>query len=146
MKIIKLYGEKVRHDAKPIRRANVGALGDDVAVCLDKPVVTLGPYEFMWMPTGWKFQYQEGWGCDIKPRSSNFALRLGIFPGTGDNFFSGEYMIGVENLTNTPIDIEDGDYLAQLVPREVVITSFTEVEELRFTNLTHTGFGSTGRK
>ncbi|AKA96825.1 Deoxyuridine 5'-triphosphate nucleotidohydrolase [Corynebacterium ulcerans] len=84
----------------------------------------------------------------IHPRSGR-ALKEGLSivnaPGTIDADYRGEIKVCLINLDpQTPISIERGQRIAQLVIQKVELVDFIEVEELDDTVRGSSGYGSTG--
>lgn len=84
----------------------------------------------------------------IHPRSGR-ALKEGLSivnaPGTIDADYRGEIKVCLINLDpQTPISIERGQRIAQLVIQKVELVDFVEVEELDNTVRGAGGYGSTG--
>nr|WP_049797673.1 dUTP diphosphatase [Corynebacterium ulcerans] len=84
----------------------------------------------------------------IHPRSGR-ALKEGLSivnaPGTIDADYRGEIKVCLINLDpQTPISIERGQRIAQLVIQKVELVDFIEVEELDDTVRGASGYGSTG--
>ena len=80
---------------------------------------------------------------------SGLATNWGIRPvncvGCCDADYRGEYIVALHNDGNTPVTIEHGDRVAQLVVMPVFNATFEEVDELSETNRGEGGFGSTGK-
>ena len=66
-------------------------------------------------------------------------------PGTIDADYRGEVKVLLVNLGESPLTIDRGDRIAQLVVAPVVPVEFREVSELGDTARGGGGFGSTGR-
>ena len=84
----------------------------------------------------------------IHPRSG-LAAKQGLSivntPGTIDADYRGELKVCLVNLDpTTPVDIEPGMRIAQLLVQRVELASFTEVESLDDTERGAGGYGSTG--
>jgi dUTP pyrophosphatase len=99
--------------------------------------------------TGIAVAIPEGYAGFVHPRSGR-ALREGLgvanAPGLIDAGYRGEIKVIVVNLDpHTPIKIERGDKIAQLVVQAVERADLEEVEELPATDRGSGGFGSTGR-
>ena len=122
--------------------------GMDVRAMLDKPV-TLRPLERALIPTGLHIQLPEGYECQIRPRSG-LALKKGITvlntPGTIDADYRGEIKIILINLSSEPFTIENGERICQMVIKEYVKATLTQVDDLDDTERGAGGFGHTGVK
>ncbi len=100
--------------------------------------------------TGIVLDIPEGYEGQVRPRSG-LALDLGLTvlnaPGTIDWDYRGEVKVLLVNHGERPVRIERGMRIAQLVIAPVVRAALIEVsrEELRATERSDGGFGSTGR-
>ena len=112
--------------------------------------VTLQPMERALIHTGLYMELPEGLECQVRPRSG-LALNEGITvlntPGTIDADYRGEIGVILVNLSNYPVNVKNGDRIAQLVFAKVnQIAGFEVVQE--FDNETERGaggFGHTGK-
>ena len=81
---------------------------------------------------------------------SGMALKKGIAPankvGVVDSDYRGEVMVSLHNHTDTDVDIDAGERIAQLVITPVLMADFVECGELENTDSGDGGFGSTGTK
>ncbi len=66
-------------------------------------------------------------------------------PGTIDSDYRGEVKVLMVNLGRSPVTIERGDRIAQLVLAPVTRAEFSEADELAETGRGAGGFGSTGK-
>ena len=100
------------------------------------------------MATGLVLEIPEGFEAQVRPRSG-LALRHGLTvvnaPGTIDSDYRGEVKVLMVNLGDSPVTIEWGDRVAQLVLAPVTRAEFTEADDLEDTGRGAGGFGSTGR-
>lgn len=126
---------------------SAGAAGADLRACLEK-TLTLGPGERFAVPTGLALEIPAGYEGQVRPRSG-LALKYGLSvpnaPGTIDSDYRGELKVILINLGKEPIEIRDGERIAQLVIAPVVQCEFTEDGELSATARGGGGFGSTGK-
>ena len=112
--------------------------------------VTLQPMERALIRTGLYIELPEDMECQVRPRSG-LALIEGVTvlntPGTIDADYRGEIGVILVNLSNHPVNVKNGDRIAQLVFAKVTkITGFEVVQE--FDNETERGaggFGHTGK-
>ena len=122
--------------------------GMDIRTCIKEPI-TLGPLERYLFPTGIRIDVPEGFEIQVRPRSG-LALKSGITvlntPGTVDAGFTGEIGVILINLSNTPVTINPGDRIAQLVFAKVIqCEGFVDVEEFeKKERRGDSGYGSTG--
>lgn len=139
----------VNHSNNPLPEYSTkDSAGMDVRAMLDEPV-TLRPLERALIPTGLHIQLPEGYECQIRPRSG-LALKKGITvlntPGTIDADYRGEIKIILINLSNEPFTIENGERICQMVIKEYVKATLTQVDDLDDTERGAGGFGHTGVK
>ncbi|MHA2363345.1 MAG: dUTP diphosphatase [Candidatus Hodarchaeales archaeon] len=108
---------------------------------------TLNPSEFKLISTGLKFQIEQGWEVQIRPRSG-LAAKFGVTvlntPGTIDAGYRGEIKIIMINHGKEPFHIKVGERIAQIAIREVSKVKFIEVDKINETDRNEGGFGSTG--
>ena len=110
--------------------------------------VTLQPHERRLISTGLAIALPDGWAGFVQPRSG-MALKQGLSmantPGLIDAHYRGELKVCAVNLDNsTPIHIERGERIAQLVIQRVPVVDLVEVDELDETDRGAGGFGSSG--
>jgi dUTP pyrophosphatase len=125
--------------------AHEGDAGLDLSAA---EAAVLAPLERRLLPTGIAVAIPEGYAGFVLPRSGS-AIRSGLSlvnaPGLIDSHYRGEIKVIVINLDpNTPITIERGDRIAQLVIQPVERCDLTEVVALKDTARGEGGFGSTG--
>lgn len=112
--------------------------------------VVLQPFERKLVSTGLAIALPEGYAGFVQPRSG-MALKRGLSmantPGLIDARYRGELKVLAINLdAHTPIRIERGERIAQLVIQQVPIVQLVEVDELDETSRGAGGFGSSGSK
>ena len=100
------------------------------------------------IPTGLAIAIPEGYAGFVQPRSGR-ALKEGLSmantPGLIDSHYRGELKVIAVNLdAHTPIHIERGERVAQLVIQAVPAVELLEVNELDETDRGADGFGSSG--
>jgi dUTP pyrophosphatase len=122
-----------------------GDAGADLVTAVD---LTLAPGERAVVPTGTAIALPLGYAAFVHPRSG-LAARCGMAlvnaPGTIDAGYRGEIQVIVVNLDPvTPIRLQRGDRIAQLVIQRVERAHFVEVDELPESVRGEGGFGSTG--
>ena len=110
--------------------------------------VVLAPLERRLDGTGLAVAIPEGYAGFVQPRSG-MALKRGLSmantPGLIDSHYRGELKVCAVNLDpETPISIERGERIAQLVIQRVPTVSLVEVGELDETDRGAGGFGSSG--
>lgn len=111
--------------------------------------LTLPAGERALVPTGVALAVPRGHVGLVHPRSG-LAWREGLSivnsPGTIDAGYRGEIMVPLINLDPaTPIELQRGDRIAQLVIQRVEHAELIEVDELPDSDRGQGGFGSTGR-
>lgn len=131
---------------------------------------TLDPGETKIVRTGISVQIPQGYEIQVRPRSGLSAkskLRIANAPGTIDSGYRSEIGIICENIDSkvrdikidyvdgkpvllgidygSPITIEKGQKIAQLVLSEVPTMNFVKVTALDMENDRQGGFGSTGK-
>ena len=134
-------------DLPPPAYATAGAAGMDLRACLPDGPVTLAPLRIALVPTGFHVALPPGCEMQIRPRSG-LALKHGIVvpnsPGTVDEDYRGEVMVGLLNLGEQPFTIRHGDRIAQAVVASVLRLPLVETDRLDETARGAGGFGSTG--
>lgn len=110
--------------------------------------VILQPFERRLVRTGISLELPDGFAGLIVPRSGN-AINKGLSlvntPGLIDSNYRGELKAIVINLDpKIPIEIHEGDRIAQLVIIKVEEACFTEVDKLEDSERGSGGFGSSG--
>ena len=137
---------KLHPDAKYPHRGSVLAAGYDVFAQTVTPI-TLNPGDRVLVPTGIAVQLQEGFECQVRPRSG-LALKKGLTvlntPGTVDADYTGEIGVILVNLSSAPAIIQPQERIAQLVFTRHAVADFIEVEGFNATARGESGFGSTG--
>lgn len=111
--------------------------------------VILQPFERRLISTGIAIELPLGYAALILPRSGN-AIKKGLSlvntPGLIDSNYRGELKVIAINLDpKEPIEIRQGDRIAQLITIKVEDVSFNEVDSLDETNRGADGFGSSGQ-
>ena len=98
------------------------------------------------VPTGIALEIPEGYFGLLKPRSG-FAVgkESNITAGVIDSSYRGEILLAVLNVQHAPIDVIEGDRIAQIIILKLPTTTMVEVEELSETDRGSQGFGSSGQ-
>lgn len=122
--------------------------GDAGADLYAREAVVLEPGERRLVPTGVAIALPPGYVGLVHPRSG-LAAKVGLSivnaPGTVDSGYRGEIRVCLVNLDRrTPIRLERGDRIAQLVVQRVEQAEFIETDELDATSRGAGGHGSTG--
>jgi len=127
--------------------ATESSSGLDLVALLEEPVV-LAPFARALIPTGIHVGIPEGFEAEIRPRSGmahKFGVTVLNTPGTIDSDYRGEVKVLLVNLGDQPFTISNGDRIAQMIFKSVVVINWRLVEELPDTKRGQGGFGSTGR-
>ena len=126
--------------------ATTDSAGMDLLAAIDDARV-LKPLERALIPTGLAIALPEGYEAQVRPRSG-LAAKHGVTclntPGTIDADYRGEVKVILVNLGDSPVTIERGQRIAQLVVAPVARVAWDEVAELPATLRGAGGFGSTG--
>lgn len=120
--------------------------GMDLRANLHQPA-SLRPFERTIIPTGLKLEIPKGYEGQIRPRSG-LAAKQGVTvlnaPGTIDADYRGEVKVLIINLSHEPVEIQDGDRIAQLVIAPVQQIEWEAVDQLSTTERGQGGYGHTG--
>ncbi len=127
------------------RYAYAGDAGLDLRA---NATLDIAPFERALIPTGLAIAIPEGYAGFVQPRSGR-ALKEGLSmantPGLIDAHYRGELKVIAVNLdAHTPIHIERGERIAQLVIQPVPVVALVEVDALDETDRGSGGFGSSG--
>jgi dUTP pyrophosphatase len=122
-----------------------GDAGADLVTMVD---VRLAPGERALLPTGIAIALPAGYAGFVHPRSG-LAIRAGLgllnAPGTIDAGYRGEIkLIVINHDRDNPIELRQGDRIAQLVIQRVEHARFEAVDELPDSVRGAGGHGSTG--
>ena len=99
------------------------------------------------MPTGIKIAIPEGYVGLVHPRSGLSAkttLRVANAPGTIDAGYRGEVGVILYNCGDSPVEVNRGDRIAQLVLQKVEVIEWEVTDSLDSTVRGVGGYGSTG--
>jgi len=127
--------------------ATEGSAGMDIFAWISEPV-TLKPLERKLIHTGIYIELLPGFEAQIRPRSG-LALKHGISivntPGTIDSDYRGEIGIVLINLSDTHVEIEDGQRIAQMVISKYEKIVWVETDDLEASKRGEGGYGHTGK-
>ncbi len=122
--------------------------GMDLRANLEAPLV-LQPLERRLVPTGLYLALPPGTEGQVRPRSG-LALKRGLTvlnaPGTIDADYRGEVGVILANLSGEPVEIADGERIAQLVVARHEQAEWEPVDALDDTERGAGGFGHTGKQ
>lgn len=128
--------------------ATLQSAGMDLRANLEAPVV-LQPLERRLIPTGLYIALPAGTEAQVRPRSG-LALKKGLTllntPGTIDADYRGEIGVILINLSDVPVQIEDGERIAQMVVARYEQVGWEPVDVLDETERGTGGFGHSGRQ
>ena len=124
------------------------AAGADLYACTDESI-TINPGETQFIHTGLAMEIPEGLVGLIYARSG-MACKKGVAPankvGVIDSDYRGEIIVALYNHSETPLVVNNGERVAQMVYAPYYHAQFTEVSELEDSVRGEGGFGSTGVK
>lgn len=127
--------------------AHIGDAGADLYLSENTKVY---PGETRTLKTGLYVAIPEGFEIQIRPRSGMSAktkLRVANAPGTIDHQYRGEIMVLMDNVGDTPVELNIGDRIAQMIIAPVWNVVWRQVDtkdDLGTTTRGSGGFGSTG--
>ena len=137
---------RLRLDAVLPQYMTLGSAGLDLSAAITDPV-TLQPGARAAISTGIAIELPIGYEGQVRPRSG-LALRDGVTvlnaPGTIDADYRGEVKVILINLGESPVEIESGARIAQLVVQRVERVAVMEASELASSERGAGGFGHTG--
>ena len=84
-------------------------------------------------------------GLLVRDRSSMAARGIATTAGVIDSGYRGEILILMTNLSDTPIELNAGEKIAQMIPVPILTGPVHEVETLEDSARAEKGFGSSGR-
>lgn len=124
------------------------AAGSDLYVCTDESI-TINPGETQFIHTGLAMEIPAGLVGLVYARSG-MACKKGVAPankvGVVDSDYRGEIMVALFNHSKTPLVINHGERIAQMVFAPYYAADFSVVDELEDSVRGEGGFGSTGVK
>jgi len=164
--MIKIKIKKMEKDAKLPKRQKKGDVGFDAyiygfqkylkkeivktvnPVDMDKTKFTLLPLQRVDCRLGFATEIPKGYYAQVVPRSG-LALWNGLTilntPATIDSGFRNEWMVIIVNISNSPVILNIGDRICQIIIRKMVDFEFEEVDELSQSERGLNGLGSTGK-
>ena len=120
--------------------------GMDLRANIDEPII-IKPLQRLVVNTGLFISLEPGYEAQIRPRSG-LALNKGITvinsPGTIDADYRGEIGVILINLSDSSVEINSGDRIAQMIIAKHETISWRVVEKLDKSDRGNKGFGSTG--
>lgn len=145
-KDVKLRVKRLRPNAKLPTRGSADAVGYDLCYAGDA-AMGVGADAQNIVPTGLAVEIPVGYYGRVAPRSG-LAAKSGIdvMAGVIDPDYRGELLVILRNHGPSPLWIEPGDRIAQLILESVATPEVEEVEELSSSDRGAGGLGSTGVK
>lgn len=144
---MKILIEREHWNASIPEFETAGAAGMDLVYPYTEEV-TINPGERTLVGTGLKIHIEAGYEVQIRPRSG-LAYKKGLTvlnaPGTIDSDFRGEMMVLLINHSLSPVIINTGERIAQMVVAKYEQPEFIEVSCLEGSDRGVGGFGSTGK-
>lgn len=137
---------KIEFQGTMPERARGSDAGYDLRANVDGPVVIPGGEQAV-VPLGTRLAIPHGFAGFVIPRSGLAAkhrITVTNTPGCVDPGFRGEIMVILHNTGKLPFTVNHGDRIAQLVIVKVEHPTFTEANDLGFTDRGVNGFGSSG--
>lgn len=155
MNTIEIKVKKLRENAIVPKSATVGSAGSDLHACLydeetgeDISKIIIQPNQRVKIHTGLAFQVPENHVILIDVRSSSGTkkgLMLQNTIGILDSDYRGECLLFVTNTLSIPIEIENGERIAQALVLPCPTSKYIVVDSLDKTERGEGGFGSTGK-
>lgn len=136
--------QKVDSDVKLPTYAHKSDAGADI---YSNETIEIAAGETKIVKTGLKVSIPVGYMINIVPRSGLSAktkLRVANCIGVIDPSYRGEIGVILDNIGTTPITINKGDRIAQMLINPTPMIKWNEVDELDSTERGEGGFGSTG--
>jgi len=124
------------------KRGSEGAAGYDLS---SVDTLILDPGKRKLVSTGISVKLPPGVYGRVAPRSG-LTVRHGLHVGAGviDPDYTGEIKVALFNLGDSPVVIDVGDRIAQLILENFTVSSVEEVQDIADTSRGSNGFGSTG--
>ena len=120
-------------------------IGDAAMDLFSSEEIILKPGQRISCHTGIAIKVPEGYVALIWDKggpSHKFGIKT--LGGVFDSNYTGEYLIGLINLSQEDFEIKKGQKVAQVLFQKIEIPEIEEVEELEKTNRGDGAFGSTG--
>jgi dUTP pyrophosphatase len=126
------------------RYAHTGLYGDLAADLYAAVPQTFAPGATLAVSTGIAVEFPTTHGALVEDRSGLALRGLTTLAGVIDPGYRGEIKVVLTNLSASPIEIREGDRVAQLRVVQRIEAQFEEVDVLAETPRNLGGFGSTG--
>ena len=112
--------------------------------------LTIEPFGRSLIPTGVHYNVPENYEIQVRSKSG-LALNQGLMvlnsPGTVDQGYTGEIKVIIFNTTNSPVEVKEGQKIAQAVVCPVVCGKWLDlikIDTIKNKDRSDNGFGSTG--
>ena len=139
---MKIQIKKLHPDAKTPHYALEGDAGMELYSVEE---LILRPRERVSCPTGIAIKIPKGYvGLIWDKGGPSHKFGIKTLGGVFDSNYTGEYKIGLTNLSQEDFEIKKGQKIAQVIFQKIETPEVEEVEELEETNRGDGGFGSTG--
>ncbi|MFZ2193002.1 MAG: dUTP diphosphatase [Candidatus Moraniibacteriota bacterium] len=139
---MKIQIKKIDQDAIIPKFSQIGDVAMDLFSSED---VVLTPGQRISCKTGVAIKIPEGYAGLIWDKSGpSHKFGIKTLGGVFDSNYTGEYLIGLINLSQENFEIKKGQKIAQVLFQKIEIPEIEEVEELEKTNRGEGAFGSTG--
>lgn len=146
LEFLRLEGARAPEPLPLPERMTPAAAGFDLRAAIRAPV-RINPGECARVPIGFAVRIPEGFEGQICPRSGvawQYGLTVLNAPGIIDADYRGPVDVLLINHGRTPVKVNRGDRIAQLVIVPVAMLEATEAQALDETARGAGGFGSTG--
>jgi len=141
---IPIQTQRLRPNAQLPRYAHTGLWGDLAADLYSAEAATISPGSTTLVPTGLAMAFPSDYGALVEDRSGLAVKGITTLAGVIDPGYRGEIKVVLTNVSSTPIELKEGDRIAQLRIVRRIEADFEEVATLDGTVRGDGGFGSTG--
>lgn len=133
---------KIHENAFLPKQGSVESAGSDLYSVEN---CTLSPLTRRLISTGLKMQFPRNVYGRIAPRSGlAFKNGIDVMAGVIDPDYTGEIKVLLYNNSNEPFEIKSGERIAQIIFESFKQPLFNEVKQIKETERSEGGFGSTG--
>jgi dUTP pyrophosphatase len=141
---VKIGVKRLVPEAQLPRYSHVGEYGDLAADLYASTSVIIESGATVAVPTGLAMEFPSTHGALVEDRSGLAVKGITTLAGVIDPGYRGELRIVVTNLSANPLEVKQGDRIAQLRIVRRIEAEFVEVDELGEAKRGEGGFGSTG--
>lgn len=140
---MKIQIKKINPKAKVPKISLKGDAGMDLFSSID---FVLLPGEKIACPTGVAIKIPTGYAGLIWDKGSvGIVAGVKTLGGVFDSNYTGEWIIGLVNLSQNKFEVRKGQKIAQVIFQKIEIPEIEEVADLEKTNRGESAFGSTGK-